>query len=56
MPLAVCNISLHLVDVDLADNFAVVRSLVWSIHMNVHDVFCNHLPRNVREVAGVKIE
>lgn len=49
MPLAVRNISLHLVDIDLTDHLAVLHCLVWSIHMDVHDMFCNHLRRSVRK-------
>lgn len=52
MPLAVCNISLHLVDIDLTDNLAVLIILVWSVHMDIHDMLCNHLLTGIRKVAG----
>ena len=48
MPLAVCNISLHLVDVDLTDDLAILNILVWSVHVDVHNMLCNHLFGRIR--------
>ena len=41
---AICNVPLHLVDVDFADDLAVlVPILVRAVHVDVHDVLRDHL-------------
>ena len=40
--------SLHLVDVNFSDDFAILLStLTWPVHMDIHDVLSNHLFRMV---------
>lgn len=37
--LAVCDVALHFVDIDLTDRLGIGRA----VHMNVHDVLCDSL-------------
>jgi hypothetical protein len=45
--LAIGDVPLHLVDVYFADSFTIfVRVLIRSVHVNIHDVFRDHLHIN----------
>ena len=55
-PLAIGNVPLHFVNINFTHRITILISvLIGSVHMNVHDVFCNHLPR-IKKCAtnGVK--
>lgn len=47
MPFAVCNVSLHLVDVDLTNSLPI---FIWSVHVDVHDMLRNHLLGGIRKL------
>lgn len=40
---AIRNVTLHLVDVDLSFDFCVLLALCLSVHVEIHDVFRDHL-------------
>ena len=45
---AICNVPLHLVDVDFTYVLAIlIGGLVWSVHVNVHNVLSNCLHNDV---------
>jgi hypothetical protein len=53
-PFAVSDIPLHLIDIYFANGLAIfVCILIWSIHMNIHDMFRDHLKKVVGEGASI---
>ena len=48
---AVRYISLHLVNIDLANGVTVLICVcIWSVHMNIHDMLRDHLSKKVSKV------
>lgn len=48
--LAVCNVALHLVNINLPHCLSTVLSILnLSVHVNVHDMFRDHLQGHTRQ-------
>ena len=62
---AVRDISLHPVNVDFSNDISVfVRTIVWAVHVDIHDMFCDHLQeyefsaylhRKAKKVPGLAV-
>lgn len=44
VPLAICNKSLHFVDINFANSFPILAKVnIRPVHVYIHDMLCNHL-------------